>query len=39
MAKMFAGKDLRVTQKKASHADLIKKGLTRSVINICVRGR
>ena len=36
---MFAGKNLQMTQKKASRADSIKKGLTKYVKNRCVRGR
>ena len=34
---MLAGKNLRMTQKKASSADLIKKGLARCVKTRCVR--
>ena len=39
LPKMFAGKNLQMTQKKASRADSIKKGLTKYVKNRCVRGR
>ena len=39
LPKMFAGKKLRMTHKKALYADLIKKGLERCVKNKCVRGR
>ena len=39
MPKMFAGKNLRMTQKKVSRTDSFKKDLTRCVKNRCVRSR
>ena len=36
---MFAVEKLRMTKKKASHADLFKKGQARCAKNKCKRGR
>ena len=39
LPKMFAGKNLQITQKKVLRADLIKKGQRQCVRNRCMQGR
>ena len=38
LPKVFPGKNLRMTQKKSSHADFVKKDLTWCVKNRCAHG-